>query len=98
MVARAVRVPRVLRHRPPSRAHPAALTGPRCCRERRPGDTGGQECQRDEESEVPQGTVRWFDADRGFGFIDLGNEAEDLFVHASEIVGEDGPKQLREGQ
>jgi len=47
---------------------------------------------------VPQGTVRWFDADRGFGFIDLGNEAEDLFVHASEIVGDDGPKLLREGQ
>jgi CspA family cold shock protein len=47
---------------------------------------------------VPQGTVRWFDADRGFGFIDLGNEAEDLFVHASEIVGDDGPSFLREGQ
>jgi len=47
---------------------------------------------------VPQGTVRWFDADRGFGFIDLGNEAEDLFVHASEIVGDDGPRLLREGQ
>ncbi|MFC7877585.1 cold-shock protein [Isoptericola sp. NPDC057391] len=47
---------------------------------------------------MPQGTVRWFDADRGFGFIDLGDEAEDLFVHASEIVGGDGPKQLREGQ
>jgi CspA family cold shock protein len=47
---------------------------------------------------VPQGTVRWFDTDRGFGFIDLGNGADDLFVHASEIVGDDGPKQLREGQ
>ena len=47
---------------------------------------------------MPQGTVRWFDVDRGFGFIDLGNEAEDLFVHASEIVGDDGPKLLREGQ
>ncbi|MFD6177488.1 MULTISPECIES: cold-shock protein [unclassified Isoptericola] len=47
---------------------------------------------------MPQGTVRWFDADRGFGFIDLGNDEEDLFVHASEIVGGDGPKQLREGQ
>lgn len=46
---------------------------------------------------MTQGTVRWFDADRGFGFINLGNEAEDLFVHASEIVG-DGPRQLREGQ
>ncbi|MGW6005939.1 cold-shock protein [Oerskovia enterophila] len=47
---------------------------------------------------MPQGTVRWFDADRGFGFIDLGNDAEDLFVHASEIVGDDGPRLLREGQ
>ncbi|QAY69714.1 cold-shock protein [Xylanimonas protaetiae] len=47
---------------------------------------------------MPQGTVQWFDADRGFGFIDLGNEAEDLFVHASEIVGDDGPRLLREGQ
>ncbi|MFD6090570.1 cold-shock protein [Oerskovia sp. NPDC060338] len=47
---------------------------------------------------MPQGTVRWFDADRGFGFIDLGNDAEDLFVHASEIVGDDGTRLLREGQ
>ncbi|MFI2365155.1 cold-shock protein [Promicromonospora sp. NPDC019610] len=47
---------------------------------------------------MPQGTVRWFDADRGFGFIDLGSEAEDLYVHATEIVGDDGPRLLREGQ
>jgi CspA family cold shock protein len=47
---------------------------------------------------VPQGTVRWFDPERGFGFIDRGDEAEDLFVHASEIVGDDGPRLLREGQ
>lgn len=47
---------------------------------------------------MPQGTVRWFDAERGFGFLDLGEGAEDLFVHASEIVGDDGPRVLREGQ
>lgn len=47
---------------------------------------------------MPQGTVRWFDAERGFGFLNLGDEAEDLFVHASEIVGDDGPRVLREGQ
>ena len=47
---------------------------------------------------MPQGTVRWFDAERGFGFLALGDEAEDLFVHASEIVGDDGPRVLREGQ
>jgi cold shock protein len=47
---------------------------------------------------VTEGTVRWFDADRGFGFIALGQEGEDLFVHASEIVSDDAVKVLREGQ
>ncbi|QCB94773.1 cold-shock protein [Cellulomonas shaoxiangyii] len=48
---------------------------------------------------MPKGTVRWFDAERGFGFLDLGEDAEDLFVHASEIVGRDGGvRLLREGQ
>lgn len=47
---------------------------------------------------MPQGVVRWFDAERGFGFIDRGEEVEDLFVHASEILGDDGPRVLREGQ
>ena len=28
---------------------------------------------------MPQGTVRWFDAERGFGFLSLGDDAEDLF-------------------
>ena len=47
---------------------------------------------------MTEGTVRWFDADRGFGFIALGQEAEDLYVHASEIVSGDAMKLLREGQ
>ncbi len=47
---------------------------------------------------MPEGTVRWFDAERGFGFIALGDDAEDLFVHASEIVSDDSMKVLREGQ
>ncbi|WP_029288413.1 cold-shock protein [Cellulomonas sp. HZM] len=47
---------------------------------------------------MPQGVVRWFDAERGFGFLDLGEGADDLFVHASEVVGDDGPRVLREGQ
>jgi CspA family cold shock protein len=47
---------------------------------------------------VPQGTVRWFDAERGFGFL-APDDGEDVFVHASEIVGGDGgSKLLREGQ
>ena len=52
----------------------------------------------DEESVVPEGTVRWFDTDRGFGFIALEEESEDLYVHASEIVSPDAVRVLREGQ
>lgn len=47
---------------------------------------------------MPQGTVRWFDAERGFGFLARGDEDADLFVHASEIVSDDATKLLREGQ
>lgn len=47
---------------------------------------------------MPQGTVRWFDVERGFGFLILGEDVDDLFVHASEIVGGDGTRVLREGQ
>lgn len=47
---------------------------------------------------MPQGTVRWFDTERGFGFIAPEDDAEDLFVHASEIIGQSGAVVLREGQ
>jgi CspA family cold shock protein len=47
---------------------------------------------------VPQGTVRWFDPEKGFGFLDLGEGSEDLFVHASEIVSDGAIRVLREGQ
>lgn len=44
---------------------------------------------------MPQATVRWFDTEKGFGFLDLGDDADDLFVHASEVLG---GVTLREGQ
>jgi len=47
---------------------------------------------------VPKATVRWFDTAKGFGFLDLGEGADDLFVHASEILGGGDVKVLREGQ
>jgi CspA family cold shock protein len=52
----------------------------------------------DLEPPVPQGTVRWFDPERGFGFLAPEDGSADLFVHASEIVGDGGAKLLREGQ
>lgn len=42
------------------------------------------------------GKVRWFNADKGFGFIDRG-DGKDIFVHYSQIQ-EDGYKTLEEGQ
>jgi cold shock protein len=42
------------------------------------------------------GTVKWFNADKGFGFIEQENGA-DVFVHFSNIIGS-GFKSIDEGQ
>ena len=44
-----------------------------------------------------QGTVKWFNAEKGFGFISNDNGGEDVFVHFSAIQTS-GYRQLEEGQ
>ncbi len=46
---------------------------------------------------MPEGTVKWFNADKGFGFITPSEGGDDLFVHFSAIQSH-GYKTLDEGQ
>ncbi len=45
---------------------------------------------------MPEGTVKWFNDAKGYGFIAPDGGSKDLFVHHSNIAG-DGFKSLTEG-
>ncbi|ABK44419.1 cold-shock DNA-binding protein family [Magnetococcus marinus MC-1] len=48
-------------------------------------------------SQRETGTVKWFNDDKGFGFVARDNDKGDVFVHHSAISGT-GFKSLKEGQ
>ncbi len=44
------------------------------------------------------GTVKWFNGQKGYGFIDVEDRDEDLFVHANSIISDKPRPSLEEGQ
>jgi cold shock protein len=51
----------------------------------------------EEVQAMAQGTVKWFNGDKGFGFITPDDGSKDVFVHFSEISGS-GYRTLEENQ
>lgn len=45
---------------------------------------------------LDEGTVKWFNSEKGYGFITRKKQGDDIFVHYKSIVGE-GRKDLNDG-
>jgi cold shock protein len=56
-----------------------------------PPDDGGR------DNTMAQGTVKWFNAEKGYGFIAPNEGGQDVFVHYSAITGT-GYRSLEENQ
>lgn len=46
---------------------------------------------------MAQGTVKWFNAEKGYGFISVDEDGSEVFVHWSALEM-DGDRALNEGQ
>jgi CspA family cold shock protein len=62
-----------------------------------PTSSGGPATTSGQQAVKTQGTVKWFNAEKGYGFIQVEGGGQDVFVHYSDIQI-DGFKTLNEGQ
>jgi cold shock protein len=75
-----------------------ASAGLKKSRSRRSGSASASADPHDiRENSMTQGTVKWFNAEKGFGFIAQDGGGPDVFCHYSAITG-DGYKSLDENQ
>jgi CspA family cold shock protein len=47
---------------------------------------------------MARGTVKWFNVEKGFGFIAPGDGSKDVFVHRNTVDGLGWEEGLREGE
>jgi CspA family cold shock protein len=47
---------------------------------------------------MSSGTIKWFNSEKGYGFISNDDGSDDVFVHFSAIVSDGGYRTLTEGQ
>jgi CspA family cold shock protein len=58
----------------------------------------GRSRKQEEATPVATGTVKWFNSEKGFGFIEQDGGGADVFVHYSAIESGGGYRELQEGQ